>query len=32
VRLGEVVIRPLAQGACAAWFRTQRRKPAMRKT
>ena len=37
VRLGEVVIRPLAQEACATWFRTlgspsQRRKPAMRKT
>ena len=36
VRIGDVVIRPLAQEACAAWFRTlespsQRRKPAMRR-
>jgi len=37
VRIGDVVIRPLAQEACAAWFRTLEspsplRKPGMRKT
>ena len=37
VRVGDVVIRPLAEEACAEWFRTldvhsRRRKPARRKT